>query len=151
MRWLFLYMYTHLIHDVTMFLLFYLLIQMGSLMKVCISWTIDPDFLSLSIWLMIMNKTFHCIWMLHDDYCCCFYLSSEFQLCLILLKIMFKCSKMRLLDPHFLKKSLPWEGGIPPPTPSPRSVASLPRIGHRSHRSSPQSSKQIDTYAVNPI
>ena len=27
------------------------------------------------------------------------------------------------------KKSLPWEGGVPPPTPSPRSVASLPRMG----------------------
>ena len=30
---------------------------------------------------------------------------------------------------EFSKISLPWEGGNPPPTSSPRSVASLPRFG----------------------
>ena len=59
--------------------------------------------------------------------------------------IFFKSSKMRFWYSTFGEKKVPTVGGRYPPshTLPHRSVASLPRMGHRS---SPQSWKQIDTY-----
>ena len=53
--------------------------------------------------------------------------------------------------PQNWKISLPWEGGNPPPRPSPRSVASLPRICHFSTRCPPPPQCVDPRYATVPI